>query len=511
MKVVLISVDESKNGVGVRTLSACLREAGFETHIVFMATLDDCFAGFHWEDLIAICQDAGLFGISCMTLAVRMAVEVKKRLEEKLDIPVIAGGIHASMDPESLLSHFAYICHGEGEDLIVEFARRLQNHASVADIPGLWGHAGGERICNPAVPLRRDINQYPLPDYDLAHQHILEADRLVQARPVPGHISIDNFVVLGSRGCPHKCAYCCNSRIKECFPWRRKVFQYSVDSLIRHMAAIRRIFPEVRSFWIEDDTFFAKDLSEIGIFAQRYRAEIAMPFMILISPWTYDRDKLEVLIDAGLTSLIMGIQSGSERINRELYHRHMTNEKLLDIANSLSMYENMLPCYDFIGMNPFEHRPDLIDTIRFMRRLPAPCRIFNNSLAFYPGTELHSRAINSSMDISLRVKHTDASVGYDIMIFEPLPHKVFHLLLLMMGGTVTPFQIGRVPRVLVTDRMIRIYTMADEHFPRVCNAAAFLVAAMCRLMNWRKVVKRLLPTKAIVLFRRFFFHLRKVI
>ena len=65
-----------------------------------------------------------------------------------------------------------------------------------------------------------------------------------------------------------------------------------------------------------------------------------------------------------MTKLMMGIQSGCERVNRQLYDRSMSNERLLEIARSLHEYRDLLKCYDFIGMNPFETSADLVETIR---------------------------------------------------------------------------------------------------------------------------------------------------
>ena len=508
MKIVLISADESRGGMGVRTLSACLRERGFETVIVLMANLESGYAGFRWDDLFALCKGADLIGVSFMTHAVDKAVEIKNRLSKITSAPILAGGIHASLAPESLLEDFSYVCHGEGEDLIVEMARRIEHGEELGNIPGLWSNIGGVVIKNPAAALTRDINGYPFPDYDMTHQYVIDGEGLTLIRPTPLHMSIEDFVVLGSRGCPHHCTYCCNRKIKNDFPWRKKVAHYSVDYLIALLKEVKQRFPEVKSFWIEDDTFFAKELAEIKLFAERYKEQIGMPFKILISPWTYSKEKLDPLVDAGMEKLMMGIQSGCERVNKDLYDRNMTNQRLLDIARSLHEYPQLLKCYDFIGMNPFETADDLIETTRFIRELPEPFYMFSNNLAFYPGTELSEQAIRAGIDISRRVKHSEAEVGYGILLHDKLEHKIFHLLLLLMSGMITRRMCGRVPRIMLSEPMLRLYAFSDRALPGVSNAAAVALTAFCYYCNWKKLVKKVFSPRTIGAVRHFLARLR---
>ena len=483
--------------MGVRTLSACLREQGFETTIVIMATLEENYGRFRWNELFRLCEGTGLLGVSCMTHAVEKALEIRKRLIGATRAPIVVGGIHASLDPESLLNDFNYVCHGEGDDVIVKMAQRLEVGGQLEDIPGLWSKIDGVEKRPQAAPLKREIGGYPFPDYDLTHQYVIDGEGLTPIRPIPLHMSVEDFVVLGSRGCPHHCTYCCNKKIKNDFPWRRKVVHYSVDYLIGHLAKVKRHFPEVKSFWIEDDTFFAKGQDEIELFAKRYKTEIGLPFKILISPWTYSKEKLDPLVNSGMTKLMMGIQSGCERVNQQLYDRSMANERLLDIAKSLHEYRDLLKCYDFIGMNPFETAADLVETISFIKSLPLPFYMFCNNLAFYPGTELHAKAVEQGLDISLRVKHSEPDIGYNILLRERLQHKLLHLLLLLMSGMATQLRYGCVPSFLLCDTMVRFYSCLDRVCPRGSNATAVALAWTLLYCNWKKVVKKLLSPRVI--------------
>ncbi|HTZ11117.1 MAG TPA: radical SAM protein, partial [Candidatus Margulisiibacteriota bacterium] len=356
----------------------------------------------------------------------------------------------------------------------------------------------GEVIRNPSIPLANRLDDYPIPDYDLTHQYIGESGRLVPMRPSPSHIQFEDFVVLGSRGCPHQCSYCSNQRLKSNFPWLKEVRHYSVGYLMEHLKRVHSLFPGIRSFWIEDDTFFAKESEAIGEFAKRYKNEVGKPFYVLISPWTYSEEKLKLLIDAGLYKIIMGIQSGSDNTNANIYNRVLSSERIMKIALSLNGYSGLKVCYDFIGLNPFEKQSDLIETIKFIRKLPAPFYIFNNNLAFYPGTRLYERAVGEGLDISRRLKHAGSHQGYILLKYEKMRHKIFHFLLLLLSGSGNIWRIGKVPRFLLSETSITLYRCMDN---RISDWVVSRLSALLIYMEWKKMIKRLLGPRLVSLIK----------
>ncbi|MBU2102297.1 MAG: radical SAM protein [Candidatus Omnitrophota bacterium] len=490
--IVLISTDECITGTGVRTLSSCLLQAGFSSTIVFMQTFAPGDNGFHWNDLKEICSDACLIGISCMTHSVAKAIEVKQILERELPAPIIVGGAHASADPESLLNFFDLVCCGEGEDMLVTLAERICHGASYQDVAGLWIKQHNDIIRNQACPLQRDINDYPFPDYDISHQFILENNRLIPMKAQKSgswHAEYIHFPIQGSRGCPHRCAYCSNQTLKERFPWRARVRHYSVDYIINHLKEICNHYPEIESFWFSDDTFFDKGFYELAEFVRMYPSAIHKPFLILISPWTFDEEKLKLALEAGMSEVIVGVQSGSEHTNRAIYDRPIATGKILEVARTLSRYRTIQIYYDFIGMNPFEREEDIVATIQLIKRLPPPFYLYHNSLAFYPGTKLYERAHAAGLHVRTRIKHTGSAVGYLILKEEALPHKLFHWIILLMEGDANDFRIGYVPRALVTDSCIAFYRFINQRLPLLANSAISILSFFVMYEPLRKVIR----------------------
>ena len=66
-------------------------------------------------------------------------------------------------------------------------------------------------------------------------------------------------------------------------------------------------------------------------FCERYPREVGVPFEIFIEPKLVNERRMEMLRDAGLSSVYMGVQS-SERVTGDLYDRKVKNQTIADIA-----------------------------------------------------------------------------------------------------------------------------------------------------------------------------------
>ena len=162
----------------------------------------------------------------------------------------------------------------------------------------------------------------------------------------------------------------------------------------------------------------------------------------------------------------------------------------MNIAKSLHKYsDKILVCYDFIGMNPFESEDDLVKTIRFIRSLPPPFFIFNNNLAFYPGTELYASVEKSGGDVGGRIKHTDMDIGYKILIRETIRNKIFHLLLLRMQHNTRSWHVGQVPRFMISDGWIAFYGFLNQKLKPLSDGLATGIAWGFYYLNWRHIIK----------------------
>ena len=84
------------------------------------------------------------------------------------DVPVVWGGIHATLLPEQTLERpeIDYVVQGEGERTFEELVAALERGGTVGDIAGVWRKEGGRVLHGPPRPFI-DLNAEPFLEYGL--------------------------------------------------------------------------------------------------------------------------------------------------------------------------------------------------------------------------------------------------------------------------------------------------------------------------------------------------------
>jgi radical SAM superfamily enzyme YgiQ (UPF0313 family) len=418
MKVTFIYLGLTTDALGIRILSSLLKQQGHQTQLIFLPTVKDMrrrtIAGVYSYDedvldkIVTLCKDSQLIGISLMTHHYTVARLFTQQLKKRLSAPVIWGGIHPTVSPEECLETADLVCLGEGETAVPELVDRLAGARDIATISGIWLKRNGRLIANGAGPLAQDLDSLPLPDYSFTDHHLLVDEVLQPMTPENWYDHMVRFMpplnqsqppkpayqILSARGCPFHCTFCGETPLRDHTYGRRYFRKRSIDNVMAELQWVRDTFPFIGEVCFCDDTFASRSLAEIKDFAQQYKEKINMPFYILVTPVNVVQNKFDLLVDAGLTNVGMGIQSGSPRII-ELYKRERcaSAEQSLRAAHILNSYKGrLLPYYDFIVENPYETREDLLNTVRLLVDLPRPYVTRVYALSFFPGTPLYEKA-----------------------------------------------------------------------------------------------------------------------
>jgi radical SAM superfamily enzyme YgiQ (UPF0313 family) len=90
-----------------------------------------------------------------------------------------------------------------------------------------------------------------------------------------------------------------------------------------------------------------------------------------------------VLKDMGLYEVNMGIQSGSERIRKEIYNRHESNEQIINSIKIFNRYKIRVTC-DLILGNPYETEIDKKENLKLLMKVPKPIILLTYTLLFFP-------------------------------------------------------------------------------------------------------------------------------
>lgn len=122
-----------------------------------------------------------------------------------------------------------------------------------------------------------------------------------------------------------------------------------------------------KELYVDDDTFL-KNPRWVTDFCERYSSEVGVPFYCNARPETVRLDLCRRLKAAGCMAIGIGIESGNERIRREVLSRGMSNDRIVR-AFQLA-HEAGLKTWSFnmVGI-PGETLSDFMDTVTLNDRV----------------------------------------------------------------------------------------------------------------------------------------------
>lgn len=452
MKITLISTSTYPSDQGIRTVSSILKKAGHDVKIVFMSLSEDYSKNYSLSELIQLsylCKDSQLIGINSYASTSHRAARIISFLKNKLDIPIVYGGVHATIFPEDCIKIADIICIGEGEGAIIDLVNALEKKKPIDKIKNLWIKKGNKIIKNPVRNLIDDIDKLPMPDYEINQHYILDNKKIRRF----SEYDLDGAIFfLTGRGCPYGCDYCSNSLLNTLYEGKRKKILrwHSPEYIVNGILELKNKFSSLNYFDIRDDTFSWRTKEDIKKFCELYRKEVKMRFKCLGDPKTVDDEKISLLVNAGCTDIIIGIQ-GSEKTNSEIYHRNQKDEDVLKAAGILNKYkEKLAVMYDVITCNPYEPPENIISLIRLLQKVQKPYYLSVNNLVFFPGSKLDQKARSEG------IIKIEKDAAYHLNYWDRKSHillkrKNMYLVLLLnlMRGSVTKTRFGVMPNFLI--------------------------------------------------------------
>ena len=370
-----------------------LDRLGYRVRIV------DQFANPHWEREFrdALSERPICLGVTCMTgPQILRAIEASQAAKElHPGLPVVWGGIHASLLPEQTLRHPAIdaVVVGEGEASFTDLVRALEDGRPLSDVAGIvykteegraW--ATGER---PFI----DLDKEPPLSY-----HLLDMD-LYRRRM----FGVDHVTFNSSRGCLFRCAFCWDPVMH-----KRKWRAMEPETVLDHLQRIIRDHG-IRGFLFTDDHFFIDLRRARGIIEGIVRLDLDITISKLqIRADTIcrmDTEFLDLMVRAGVKRFTVGIESGSQRV-LDLIKKDMTVEQAIEANRKLAPYP-IIPLYLFMmGMpteTPDELRQSIVLAERMIEENPKAAKTFNIYTP-YPGTELYGIALDRGLKVPERLE-----------------------------------------------------------------------------------------------------------
>ncbi len=447
-KITLISTDGFIQH-GLRSISAFLKKNDFDVNIIFFNFETDIKHIYNSMNLLKeiknIIKDSIFVGISTnMQVNSPLAIWLSERIKD-MNIPLIWGGIYPTINPEDCIKYFDILCIGEGEYAALELAQKLIKKQSIENISNLWVKLkSGKIIRNQLKGLITDLDVLPFPDIDTStHYYLNKKNNAIEKIPQKNPMGIDSeglFCIHGARGCPFICSYCSNKTLDNLYCGNfRKIRKRSINLIIEELQiAIKKT--DTKRIWFSDDVFTIRSDEEIKLFSELYKKYIDLPFTCYVSPTTVSETKIRYLVDSGMMHVEMGVQSGSDYLNKNIYERPQTKKDVLKAVQILNKFRNqMVPIYQFILFNEYEREEDIMETIDLIKKIPPPYVMNSFTLSLFKGSELYNKYLKDGyMSSNYEIlNYTDANVAFQKSInkISNQKHYLYMLLWFMIEST----------------------------------------------------------------------------
>jgi len=371
------------------------------------------------ELLVEECREfrPDLIGISLTSNMFGLAAEITRRFHTAFSVPVVWGGVDPTLNPELAQEHADVVCVGEGEHAMAELASRLEGRAAnplqAIDEPidNLMIRKDGGWLSGRRGVLIEDLDSLPFATFDLSREVYIAEDQVYRGAYPPRCRIPEGVPIMSFRGCPYRCSYCVHTALRDINTGGKYLRRRSVDHMIAELRLRKAQFPDLGTVEIDDDVF-TLDQKWIDRFCDEYTRHVALPFWCYTYPGISRESMLVPLRKAGLRSVTFGIQTGSQRVLREVYERPVNVEDVNKTAGVLKRLG--IPfVVDIIGSNPFETDEDRIATVKVLTELPKPYLLHTiGPLTFYSRYRLTERALAMGMPLAHQPGTTKLTAPY---------------------------------------------------------------------------------------------------
>jgi anaerobic magnesium-protoporphyrin IX monomethyl ester cyclase len=279
-------------------LGAVAERCGWQAEIVDMNTLDDML------------PEADLYGVTSTSPQWPVASPLSIRLEQEFpETPRIVGGTHISFSHQDIYqTRFNMAVVREGEQVLEQI---LTSNSGLHSLDELKNHMHQIVFGN----MLKDLDNIPFPA-----RHLIDWKKYKRGIFWGKKRLADAVSIITSRGCPYNCIFCGSHVI-----FGHRVRFRSVENVV---AEIKHVVNTMgyRGMNFHDDTFCVNRKRVLDLCEEFKKLDIV--WRCLSRADTIDFEMLQVMNDAGCKEIILGIESGSQKILNILNKRTSVKQNL---------------------------------------------------------------------------------------------------------------------------------------------------------------------------------------
>jgi anaerobic magnesium-protoporphyrin IX monomethyl ester cyclase len=256
---------------------------------------------------------------------------------------------------------FDGLIYGEGEKALLGLVTAEDQEKFMALSPSIVTKEKLARNQEVRWDFIENLDEIPLYDYDLLALDDYRLNPTISAYPGVDS-SKPHITLMTSRGCPYHCIFCSAHSIHG-----RKVRFYSLERVKKDIAEIRKRYG-TETIVFQDDHFMAKKDRAHEILRILKGLRITAFFPNSLTLYALDRPMLEALKDVGVNLLVLAIESGSERVLKEVMHKPLNQRIIRRVMKDCRELGIDTDVNIIIGL-PGETKQDIEDARAFLKTL----------------------------------------------------------------------------------------------------------------------------------------------
>jgi len=336
-----------------------------------------------------------LIAVSLLERNYSQAMSVLKEIKKYSNAPVLVGGILPTISPDFVINidEVDMICLGEGEGAIVDLCNAISQNKDCIDIPNLWIKQNNKIYKNSLRQLI-DIDQVPEQDwtpFDSRHLY----------RAYKGNV-YNNGTFEFARGCLKVCSFCVAPQLRKA---QSNIGHYhrfkSPERIVQEIENKCNAYDLNLIHFGDTDFLFGMEKQTLETFSMLYKKHIDLPFLIQTSAEAINDEKMRLLKNAGCDNISVGVESGSERIRKQIIHKYVPKKKIVDAFQIGRKYQIRMTANYMLGL-PDETEEDIMDSIKLNRELNPPAISVFYFTPFL-GTELYDLSLKKGYITGFKV------------------------------------------------------------------------------------------------------------
>ncbi|MEI7980329.1 MAG: radical SAM protein [Bacteroidota bacterium] len=232
------------------------------------------------------------------------------------DVPICLGGPYVTTIREEIFrkTPAEYAVYGEGEVTFSDLIAHLRGNKDLKDIDGLiYKDKNGNLITNPPRAHLKDLNQLPLPAYDILPMERYPLHRMVT-----------------SRGCPYSCSWCNSSSI-----WNKTYRTRHAENMISEIELLLKNYG--KKIFVFGDNSFNIDLKRVENFCDLLISKnIRILWSVSLRADIMTQELAYKMKEAGCYNVSIGIESA----NNEILSRINKSTTIEKITEGIKMMKN---------------------------------------------------------------------------------------------------------------------------------------------------------------------------